>query len=185
MKNFLLVLYLSFLSFFSAQSQNLGQINENNILKIEYFQYDNGKHVFKIINKVPCVTQIKVERYNNQFTDHVLSASSYLLVEVTGTQTSLATIKAKKTVGSECHPNPDDGWVEMASPIVLPITFQTRFGYCFNADKTIDLQFSVQETADVKKYYIKYSSDGKNFRYIQTVTPNKMAGLQTYKTNLK
>lgn len=166
-------------------SQNLGQYQENNVIKLEYFQYSNGKHTFKITNKVNCVTNITVDKYDNSTTNHSIPGNSYMFVDIIGAQSTIFKIRTKRVSGSLCSSNPDNGWVEIESPLVLPVSFQTRIGYCLFPDKTIDLQFTVEQTSDVKIYYVKYSSDAKTFKQIQTVTPNKLVGTQTYKTKIK
>jgi len=185
MKRLLLILPLLFFSLFSVKSQNFGQVNENNILKIEYFKFENNNHYFKVINKLNCEIQMILEKPTNQFSDHTLSANSYMIVEVPGSANIMSNIKVRRTSGAVCMSSPDNGWVEMASPIILPIKFQNRFGYCLNPDNSIDFSFDVDQTSDIKMYNIKYSTDGRTFRTIQTVQPNKLLGPQTYKVKLK
>lgn len=185
MKKLFLIPTLFFLSIFSLRSQNFGQVNENNILKIEYFKFENNYHFFKVINKLSCEIQLKLEKPTNQFSDHTLGANTHMIVEVPGSVTTITNIKVRRTFGAVCISSPDNGWVEMSSPLVLPVTFQNTFGYCLNPDNTIDFSFKVDQSPDIKVYNIKYSVDGKTFRTIQTVTPNKLIGPQTYKVKLK
>lgn len=185
MKRLLLILPLLFFSLFTVKSQNFGQVNENSILKIEYFKFENNNHYFKVINKLNCEIQIQLNKPTNQFSDHALVANSYMMVEIHGSATIMTNIKARRTFGAVCVSSPDNGWVEMSSPIVLPVTFQNKFGYCLNPDNSIDFTFGVEQTSDIKIYNIKYSSDGRTFKTIQTVQPNKLLGPQIYKVKLK
>ena len=182
MKTLLLILPLLFCSLFTVKSQNFGQVNENNILKIEYFKFENNQHYFKVINKLNCEIKLKLDKPTNQFSDHNLSANSYMIVGVSGSANVMINIKARRTSGALCISSPDNGWVEMTSLVVLPIKFLS-YNWCWTGNLNYDFSFTAEEDETISHYVIKISTDGKTFKTYNKIIPTKKTiGTVTYKT---
>jgi hypothetical protein len=151
-------------------SQNGGQFNENNVLKIDYVGYSNGNHVFKIINKVSCDLGVKIDKMGAT-SSQLMTPLQETVVLVTAPQSPQITLKAKRESGANCRQNPDNGWVELQSSIVLPITFGGITATKISPN-LIKLTFDVEEDHTIKNYGIMLSPDGKNFKRIQILFPN-------------
>lgn len=151
-------------------SQNGGQANENNILKIEYVGYSNGNHIFKIINKVDCQLGVKIDK-NGVTSSQMMTNLQETIILVTAPQIPQINIKVKRETGTFCKQNPDAGWVELQSSVALPIKFgnitATKVG-----SNLIKLTFDVEEDHTLKSYGIMVSPDGKNFKRVTVLFPN-------------
>lgn len=151
-------------------SQNGGQANENNILKIEYVGYSNGNHIFKIINKVDCQLGVKIDK-NGVTSSQMMTNLQETIILVTAPQIPQINIKVKRETGAFCKQNPDAGWVELQSSVALPIKFgnitATKVG-----SNLIKLTFDVEEDHTLKSYGIMVSPDGKNFKRVTVLFPN-------------
>lgn len=169
-----LILILSLKGF----GQNNGRSPENNILRIEYLGFSNNIHTYKVVNKLNCLTTVKVWR-NGDLTDHTLNALQEQLLTINAPFTPQSTLKVKKESGGECVPMPDNGWIELQSPIALPIKFGSITAKRVSPT-TIELVFESEEDLDIKYYNIKVSSDGKNFKTVVVVFPNKVQGKKRY-----
>jgi hypothetical protein len=169
MKKLLFIVLFSLFSLFSF-SQNGGQANENNVLKIEYVGYNNGNHIFKIINKIDCELGVKIDK-NGVTSSQMMTNLQETVVLVTAPQTPQINIKVKRESGTSCKQNPDNGWVELQSTIALPIKFgniiATKVGF-----NLIKLTFDVEEDHTLKSYGIMVSPDGKNFKRVTVLFPN-------------
>jgi len=151
-------------------SQNGGQFNENNVLKVDYVGYNNGNHIFKIINKINCVLGVKIDK-NGVTSSQTMAGLQETVIVVTAPQTPQITIKAKRESGANCRQNPDNGWVELQSSIVLPIKFGGITAIKVSSN-LIKLTFDVEEDHALKSYGIMVSPDGKNFKRVKVLFPN-------------
>lgn len=151
-------------------SQNGGQFNENNVLKVDYVGYNNGNHIFKIINKINCVLGVKIDK-NGITSSQTMMGLQETVIVVTAPQTPQINIKAKRETGAQCQQNPDNGWVELQSSIVLPIKFGGIVATKVNPN-LIKVTFDVEEDHTIKSYGIMLSPDGKNFKRIHVLFPN-------------
>jgi hypothetical protein len=151
-------------------SQNGGQFNENNVLKVDYVGYSNGNHIFKIINKVNCDLGVKIDK-NGVTSSQMMTGLQETVILVTAPQTPQINVKAKRESGANCRQNPDNGWVELQSSVVLPIKFGGITATKISKN-LIKLTFDVEEDHTIKSYGIMLSPDGKNFKRIQILFPN-------------
>lgn len=183
MKKLLFVVLFSLFSLLSF-SQNGGQSNENNVLKIEYIGYSNGNHIFNVINKVNCELVIKVDK-NGIFADHTLSAlqSTFINVPTTGSS-QIVTFKAKRQSGALCKQNPDNGWAELQSNYILPIKFGPISVTKINPG-LIKLTFESEEDNTIRHYNIMISEDGKTYRKAHILFPNGITGNKKYSVLIK
>jgi hypothetical protein len=169
MKTVMLMALICLCSIF-GYSQNGGQANENNILKIEYVGYSNGNHIFKIINKVDCQLGVKIDK-NGVTSSQMMTNLQETIILVTAPQIPQINIKVKRETGAFCKQNPDAGWVELQSSVALPIKFgnitATKVG-----SNLIKLTFDVEEDHTLKSYGIMVSPDGKNFKRVTVLFPN-------------
>ncbi len=151
-------------------SQNGGQFNENNVLKVDYVGYSNSNHIFKIINKVDCVLGVKIDK-NGTTSSQTMVGLQETLILVTAPQTPQINIKVKRETGAACKQNPDNGWVELQSSVVLPIKFGGIIATKISPN-LIKLTFDVEEDHTLKSYGIMVSPDGKNFKRVHILFPN-------------
>jgi hypothetical protein len=93
------------------------------------------------------------------------------IILIPGPQTPQITIKAKRESGANCRQNPDNGWVELQSSIVLPIKFGGIVATKVSPN-LIKLTFDVEEDHTLKSYGIMVSPDGKNFKRVTVLFPN-------------
>lgn len=177
-----LLLLLSFLlSFAFGFSQNLGIINENNVLKISYVSYINGVHTYLLKSKVNCGMRVKLDK-NNNFTEHDMTALQEMEIAIPGGAS--VNFKAKKEHGGECITAPDAGWVEMPSPIALPIKMTNVIVTKINPS-LIKLSFRSEDDINISSYNILMSQDGKTFKKTQILFPNGITGTKTYSVLIK
>jgi len=151
-------------------SQNGGQLNENNVLRIEYVGYNAGSHIFKIINKVNCDLGVKIDKVGGT-SSQIMTSLQETIVLITAPQTPQVNLKVKRESGANYRQNPDNGWVELQSLIALPIKFggitAERVG-----PNLIKLTFDVEEDHTIKSYGIMVSNDGKTFKRVTILFPN-------------
>lgn len=120
---FLFLLFISSVGF----SQNGGQSDENNVLRIKYVAYIAGStsnhHKFQVTNLLSCPVTIRFEVKNlNYQKDTALKASESLDLFVSGLSTDFVQGRVKRTSQADCVTNPDNGWVEViGNGIVLPL----------------------------------------------------------------
>jgi len=165
-----LLLFVMLLLSLFGYSQNGGQLNENNVLRIEYVGYNAGSHIFKIINKVNCDLGVKIDKVGGT-SSQIMTSLQETIILITAPQTPQVTLKVKRESGANCKQNPDNGWVELQSTVVLPIKFggitAIRVG-----PNLIKLIFDVEEDHTIKSYGIMVSDDGKTFKRVTILFPN-------------
>jgi hypothetical protein len=165
-----LLLFVMLLLSLFGYSQNGGQSNENNVLRIEYVGYNAGSHIYKIINKVDCQLGVKIDK-NGITSSQMMVNLQETIVLINAPQTPQVNLKVKRESGANCRQNPDNGWVELQSIIVLPIKFggiiAERVG-----PNLIKLTFDVEEDHTIKSYGIMVSDDGKTFKRVTILFPN-------------
>jgi hypothetical protein len=169
MKKVMLMALICLCSVF-GYSQNGGQANENNVLKVEYVGYSNNNHIFKVINKIDCQLGVKIDK-NGITSSQIMTNLQETIILIPGPQTPQITIKAKRESGANCKQNPDNGWVELQSNIALPIKFGGIVATKVSPN-LIKLTFDVEEDHTLKSYGIMVSPDGKNFKRVTVLFPN-------------
>lgn len=163
-------------------SQNGGQLNENNVLKIEYVGY-NTNHIFKVINKVNCELIIKMDK-NGSFNNMTLTPLQETFIHISGPQSTVVNFKAKRQSGALCKQNPDNGWVELNSLIILPIKWGPITTIRINPN-LIKVTFETEEDNTIKHYNIMISEDGKTFKKANILFPNGIIGHKKYSVFIK
>jgi hypothetical protein len=179
-----LLLFIALLISLFSYSQNGGQSSENNVLKIEYIGYSSGNHIFKITNKVNCELVTKLDQ-NGTFVDHTLSALQSSFINIPASSSSqIVYFKAKREGGAICKQNPDNGWTELQSAIVLSIKFGQITATKINPG-LIKLTFESEEDNTIKHYNILVSEDGKVYRKAHILFPDGITGGKKYSVLIK
>lgn len=175
MKVLILALLGSFL-ISTGMAQNGGQYPENNSVKLEWV----GTSV-KITNKQSCESVIRVAYAQTEVDLTIAGNSSIIFMP----PAAVATVKAKCT--TNCR-NTDFGWVEL-SLSAMPTKFVS---YDFQAigNKEVLVTFETAETSNVKQYNILISTDGVNYRKLDSikadlVTPNRTYSIKVNTSTFK
>ena len=176
MKKVLLLFMLLFNTI--AYSQNGGQLNENNVLKIEYLGYSNGSYAFTLKNKVNCQINAKLDK-NGAFSNYTLSALQTITVLIPGAPQQIVKFRAKRESGANCLQSPDNGWVEQKCLTVMPVKFLKISATTVSTNR-IKLQFEAEEDLDLSHYVIKLSNDATNYKQVTILFPNGISGKKVY-----
>lgn len=182
MKQLLTALLCSLLSIVGL-SQNGGQNNENNVLKITYVGWVNGEHKVNLQNKLNCEVTATYN-FDGTTADVTLPALTTITLTKTAPQSSVLNAKAKKRSGATCIALPDNGWVEVFTVFSLPIKFISISGKRINKE-AIELTFEAEEDSDLKYYVIKVSNDGVNYRNVKVVFPDGIISSKKYTITIK
>lgn len=165
MKILILALLGSFL-ISNGMAQNGGQYPENNSVKLELV----GTSV-KVTNKQSCESVIRVAYAQTEVDLTIAGNSSIIFMP----PAAVATVKAKCT--TNCG-NTDFGWVEL-SLSAMPTKFAS---YDFQAigNKKVLVTFETAETSNVKQYNILISTDGVNYRKLDSIKADLVTPNRTY-----
>ena len=111
MKQFLIFTLLYLLSLF-GYSQNGGQFNENNVIRVEYLGYFNGNHTAKVCNKQDCEARIRTKADQDPAVDVIVPANECVIVTVAKPTSISILFRAKAETSCPSFTNPDMGWLE-------------------------------------------------------------------------
>lgn len=183
MKHSLMALICSLLSIVGL-SQNGGQVNENNVLKITYVGWLNGEHKVKLQNKLNCEV-VATYNFDGITTDVTIPALTSIVLTKAAPQTSVLNAKAKRRSGATCISQPDNGWVEtFTTGTTLPVKFKSISAKRIDAS-TIKVTFEAEEDYDLNYYSIKISTDGVNYRSVGIIFPDGIISTKTYSIEVK
>ena len=182
MKHSLMALICSLLSIVGL-SQNGGQNSENNILKITYVGWVYGEHKVTLQNKLNCVVTATYN-FDGVTAEVVLPALTTVTLSKVAPQASVLNAKAKRRSGAACISSPDNGWVEVFTGFLTPISFKSIKGKRIDRN-TLEVTFEAEEDSDLKYYVIKVSSDGINYRSVGVVFPDGVISSKTYTVTIK
>lgn len=159
-----------------SMAQNGGQYPENNSVKLEWV----GNSV-KVTNKQSCESIIRVSYAQSDVNLTIAGNSSIIFMP----PAAIATIKAKNT--TNCG-NSDFGLVELTL-IVTPVKFAS-FNFAPLGNKEVLVTFTTSETSNIRVYRILISTDGINYKAIDSVkadniTPNRTYSLTTNTSSFK
>lgn len=164
-------------------SQNGGQNNENNVLKLEYVGYNANAHIYKVTNKVNCQLGVKIDQPGGTSSQTMVGLQE-TLVSITAPQTPQVNLKVKRESGASCKQNPDNGWVELQSSIVLPVKFGKIIASKVS-DNSIKIQFESEEDISISHYDVKISYDAKTYKKVVVLFPNGVVGHKLYTAYIK
>lgn len=175
---FILTLLLNLIVF----SQNGGQQNYNDLVRIDYFGYSGGGHVFRIKNLQPCPAVID---YTVQGTSSTIQLNIFAyeaaFVTIYQPQSTLVQVKAKTR--TLCGVSaPDRGWVETQStisPVLSSVISNIKITKL--SPTKIEVLFTASENSFTKSYNIKLSYDGINFRTVKVLFPSGIIQNKTYR----
>lgn len=152
-----------------AQTGNGGQSAENNFGKLEYVGYSNGEYVLNATNKQSCTVNIKFEWLGH---DTVISIAPNLPTIIRLPGNAVANTKIRSKPLDRCESGSSDmGFLEVYSPISLPITFNYFKGTKVS-DTKMKLEFDVSDTDNEGKFTIQVSFDGKHWEDLVIILPN-------------
>lgn len=157
-------------------AQNGGQYPENNSLKLEW----SGTSV-KITNKQSCESVIRVSYAQSDVNLTIPGNSSMIFMP----PAAIATVKAK--CATNCG-NTDFGWVEI-SLTAMPTKF-VSFDFQPLGNKEVLVTFETAETSSIRTYRVLISTDGVNYRPIDSVnadiiSPNRKYSIKVTTSTLK
>jgi len=182
MKHLLTALICSLLSIVGL-SQNGGQNNENNVLKITYIGWKDGEHKVNLENKLNC-SVTATYNFDGVTAEVILPALTTVTLTKAAPQASVLNAKAKRRSGAACISSPDNGWVETFTVQTLPIKFKSISATRINAS-TIKVTFEAEEDYDLNYYTIKVSTDGTNYKSVGVIFPDGIVSSKTYTIEVK
>lgn len=178
-----LILGVILLTSLSVFSQNGGQTNENNVVKIQVVDYnqENVYYVVKVTNKQEFTAQIIVSwpAKDSTITFSPLETKTLLLHSpyVSGTK-----IKAKAL--DLFISNPDRGWVESQLFGMLPINFK-NIHYSKVDSKTVKVTFDILDVSGSNTIKLQVSFDGVNYVDRYVIFPESVKPNSSYSVTLK
>lgn len=175
MKN-LITSLLGTILMLSAIAQNGGQYPENNSVKLEWA----GTSV-KVTNKQSCQSVIRIS-YAQSEVDVTIAGNSSLIFMPPAV---VSTLKAKCL--TNCG-STDFGWVELKLT-AMPVKF-VSFDFRALGNKEVLVTFETTETSHIRTYRILISTDGANYKAIDSVnadqiTPNRKYTIKTNTSTFK
>lgn len=175
MKN-LITSLLGTLLMMTGVAQNGGQYPENNSVKLEWA----GTSV-KVTNKQSCESVIRISYAQSDVNLTIPGNSSMIFMP----PVAVAAIKAKNT--TNCG-NSDFGVVEL-NLTAMPTKF-VSYDFTPIGNKEVVVTFETAETSNIRTFRILVSTDGTNYRAIDSVksdivTPNRKYSIKVNTSTLK
>lgn len=163
---------------------NGGQEAENSLSKILYAGYSGGFYMLKITNKQSCGIDFKVS-WLGKDTAIFVPALTESLFYLPGAALGGRKIKAAPLY--KCGSSGGDlGWLEIETPIALPVRFTSMHVEPVPGDKhLLNVFFTIadwDETTNV--FNIQLSLDGKNYKQVKTIPVDKVQPNKTYHTTI-
>lgn len=157
----------------AVYSQNGGQSQENNSVKLEYA----GASQTKLTNKQAGGAAVITVKYNNASTDYTVAALSSILLS-----TPIAgKITAKTTTN---WGDADFGLVELTlTAQLLPVKFVSLKVAPLGNNEAL-VEFEIAEATNVSKFNIQASSDGKTWRNVTVVLPDNIQPNRLYQAKI-
>lgn len=151
-----------------SMAQNGGQSPENNSVKLEWA----GTSV-KVTNKETCESVMRIS-YAQSNVDVTIPGNSSIIFMPPA---AIATIKAKNT--TNCGAT-DFGWVEL-SLSSMPVKF-VSYDFESIGNKKVLVTFKTDETSNIKQYNVLISTDGINYKCIDSISADKVTPNRSYST---
>lgn len=181
MKKILSLLVLTLCQFF-AFSQTPTP-SENNILKLTYISWQAGVHTFELKNKSECKVYVRLE-VNGKNSDISINGNSTYTIKETAPINTIVTVRAKRTSGGTCVRGVSSSWIELQSPLPLPIKFLSISAKRQDSGDIL-LTFETEEDNSIHQYNVNISEDGRNFKTYSIVMPNGIVGKKKYTVIIK
>lgn len=181
----ILLLSVLLIALFSvpALSQNGGQYNENNLVKVVLTAKTPTELKFTLSNKQTCVASYIVDYGTTNFT---ITMSGNIDTVIAVTIIANAQKFKVKTTGATCVSQPDMGWVEIdiANALqALPVKFVKFKSELVNGDALIT--FEIAEAINVKQFNVRMSTYGKSWKIVTVILPDRVQPNRIYSTKIK
>ena len=156
-------------------AQNGGQHNENKTGALQYTGYESGHYVLELTNKQSCGVDFLVKWLGKDTTIYIQGTQT---IQLPGAPKGNEKIKAKPLY--KCGSSGGDmGWLEICTPVSLPITFKSIRAEKVGARK-VKIIFDVADASDVNTYNIQVSADGINYKTVTILFPDEVKPNRTY-----
>jgi len=151
-------------------SGNGGQTNENDMAQLTYTGYYGGQYVVDLKNKQSCGIDFTVTWLQKDTTIYVLGNSTKS-IQLPGAPKGLEKIKAKPLY--KCGSSGGDmGWVEVETPIALPIKFKSVRTEEIGKDK-LKIIFDVEECEGVNVFNVQLQRNWGEFKTVAVIFPDE------------
>lgn len=152
-----------------VKAANGGQNNENNFGKLDYVGYSNEAYVLNLTNKQQCGVDFQIKWLSKDTTIYV-PGSSVKAIQLPGAAKGGENIKARPLY--KCGSSGGDlGWIEVESPVSLPVTFKSITAQEISPNKVL-VSFEVADVSGVNQYNIQLSTDGKTYKNVGIIWPD-------------
>lgn len=161
---------------------NGGQYSENEFGSLEYAGYNNNYYVLTVVNKQGCGIDFKAEWLDKDSNIYTPPASTKVIY-LPGPAIGNEKIKVKPTY--RCGFSGGDlGWLEIFTPISLPVTF--KYIRAENVgNNQVKVSFEVSEASGVDAYWIQLSKDGINYTNAVKVESSKVVADKVYSLTIQ
>lgn len=160
---------------------NGGQFAENNYGKLEYKGYSSGEYIMDLSNKQPCGIDFEVTWLGKDSTIFINGLSSKT-IQLPGIAKGGEKIKAKPLY--KCGSSGGDmGFIEVESPISLPVTFKSIRTEEVS-DNKIRVIFDVTDLLNISVFNVQLSTDGKDYKTAAMVFPDEVQPNRQYSVTL-
>lgn len=159
---------------------NGGQADHNELTEISYQGYSGGYVMVKIKNKQGCGIDFDVKWFGKDSTVHVAAFGEHIAYLPAA---ALGGKKIKVKPLYKCGNSGGDlGWLEIETPVSLPIRFTSIRTETIPGNKhQLRLYFSVEECdKTVTQFNIERARDGKNYEQVGVVFPDELQPNRTY-----
>lgn len=151
-----------------SKGQNGGQFFENNVIRVNYLGYSNGKHSFTVCNKQDCEARIRTKADQDVAIDIIVKALSCETVYVYRPTNINILFRAKAE--TSCISRPDMGWLELNTALLTLPLIETN--YIFVDRGPNKLQISIKNGV--------FKSSFTNTHYTQTIKVYNLSGKKLY-----
>lgn len=151
-----------------SKGQNGGQFFENNVIRVNYLGYSNGKHTFLVCNKQNCEARIRTKADQDAAIDIIVKALECETVYVARPTNINILFRAKAETA--CITRPDMGWLELNTTLLTLPLIETN--YIFVDRGPNKLEISIKNGV--------FKSSFTNTYYTQTIRVYNLNGKKLY-----
>lgn len=170
----------------ATYAQANGGLSDNNELsELSYMGYSGGYIMVKLKNKQGCGIDFSINWFDK---DTTLYVAAFVDSIVYLPAAALGGKKIKSKPLYKCGNSGGDlGWLEIETPISLPIHFTSIRTESMPGNKEwVKLYFTVEECdKTVEAFNVQLSRDGKNYKQVGVVFPDELQPNRTYSIPVK
>lgn len=160
-------------------AQNGGQHNDNKFGNLQYIGYEGGHYLLELTNKQNCGVDFHITWLGKDTTIYITGTQT---IQLPGAAKGLEKMKAKPL--NKCGSSGGDmGWLEIVTPLSLPITFKSVRAEKIGARK-VKVIFDVADVSGVNTYNIQVSADGINYKTVTIVFPDEVKPNRQYSVTI-